>query len=336
MRKTSKPFLILFVLLLLTMSLPLTTSEWMRGRALAILSPMWEGLSHLKGQKKQELKNLMPIDLHENSMPEIQEPSYDAVAARIIFRSLGTWNSSLWINVGEETNEVYESPLVAKNSPVLVGDSVVGVIDYMGKRQSRVRLITDSGLVPSVRVARGYEQGKAIAEYIPDLIAYIHAHEELFDNGREKMLAENVLRHLRSKLLEKKHTWYLAKGEIRGQSRPIWRTDGHLLRGAGFNYDFEDEQGPARDLRSGEPIGSSQAKAMPLIKVNDLLVTTGMDGVFPAGLKVAIVTKVDLLREGDFAFELEAKPTIGNLDDLTWVYVIAPSGFNGKDQPNSR
>lgn len=257
--------------------------------------------------------------------------------ARVIFRSPSTWNSSLWINIGSEANEAYSQPIIAKNSPVLLGDSIVGVVDYVGKHQSRVRLITDSGLVPSVRVARGHEQNKAVAESVSDLISYVNAHSELFENSQEKLMLENALRSLRQKLFEKKHTWYLAKGEIRGQSHPLWRTDAHLLRGSGFNYDFEDDYGPARDLRSGESKGTiKDFKTLPLVKVHDLLVTTGMDGVFPPGLKVAVVTKIDLLREGDYAFELEAKPTVGNLDDLTLVYVIAPLGYDEKDQPPMR
>jgi cell shape-determining protein MreC len=58
--------------------------------------------------------------------------------------------------------------------------------------------------------------------------------------------------------------------------------------------------------------------------VGDLLVTTGMDGIFPAGFWVATVTNVGLLREGACAYEIEAKATAGNLDDLTHVTVLPP------------
>ncbi len=33
-----------------------------------------------------------------------------------------------------------------------------------------------------------------------------------------------------------------------------------------------------------------------------------MDGVFPEGLKVARVTKIQALREGDYCYEIEALP----------------------------
>lgn len=316
------------------MSLPLATSEWLRGTVVAIFSPFWEILNPLQLHGK-------PIHLDRTSdedpgslVKNIKKPSVEAISATIIFRSLSTWNSSLWINVGAEANRGYNQPIIAKNSPVLVGDSIVGVVDYVGKNQARVRLITDSGLVPSVRVARGYEQNKVIAENVSDMISFIDGHPEFFQHNQEKIELEMALKDLHQKLSEKKHTWYLAKGEIHGQSHPLWRTNSHILRGSGFNYDFEDEYGPARELRSGEPVESkNDLKAMPLVKVHDLLVTTGLDGVFPPGLKVAVVSKIELLREGDYAFELEAKPTVGNLDDLTMVYVIAPLGYDEKDQP---
>jgi rod shape-determining protein MreC len=330
MRKSSKSYFILVAVLLFTMSIPLATSEWFREIAVSVFSPIYELFDN-------EENVLSPESLPLKEAIEGHEPTVEALAARIIFRSPNSWNSSMWINVGSENNQDYETVLVAKNSPVLVGDSVVGVIDYVGKKQSRVRLITDSGLVPSVRVARGLDQNKAVHDNVKDLISYLGAHPELFEKQQDKVVLENNLKALQRKLLEKKQTWYLAKGEIQGQSHPLWRANAHVLRGSGFNYNFEDEQGPARDLRSGEPInGAKNLRAMPLVKVDDLLVTTGMDGVFPAGLKVATVTKIDLLREGDYAYELEAKPTVGNLDELSWVYVIAPLGYDENDQPPIR
>ncbi len=337
MRKTSKPFLILFALILLVMSLPLATSERLRGLVTRIFSPLWEVLSPLQVQGKQTRVNEVVYKNTYDDPPHIESAFADGIPARVIFRTPSTWNSSLWINIGTDANEPYSQPILAKNSPVLVGDSIVGVVDYVGKYQSRVRLITDLGLVPSVRVARGYKQNRVFVENLSDLISYANSHSELFENSQEKHVLENALRNIQQKLLEKKHTWYLAKGEIYGQSRPLWRKNGHILRGSGFNYDYEDEYGPARDLRTGEPMGvKKDLKAMPLVKVHDLLVTTGMDGVFPPGLKVALVTKVHLLHEGDFAFDLEARPTVGNLEDLTWVYVIAPLGYDEKDQPSIR
>lgn len=77
-----------------------------------------------------------------------------AMPCSVVYRSPSSWSSSLWVNIGEETNASIGAKVVAKNSPVLSGTAVVGVIDFVGKRQSRVRLVTDEHLCPSVRVAR--------------------------------------------------------------------------------------------------------------------------------------------------------------------------------------
>ena len=67
-----------------------------------------------------------------------------------------------------------------------------------------------------------------------------------------------------------------------------------------------------------------QPSESDLVKPGDLLVTTGMDGVFPAGLWVAKVVQVEELREGACTYTLEAKATAGDLDQLSYVSVFPP------------
>lgn len=193
---------------------------------------------------------------------------FDVVPAKVIFRSPTAWESSLWINVGKATNAQLGREVVAYHSPVVEGKSIVGVVDYVGEKQSRVRLITDSGLTPSVRASRG-------------------------------------------KLL-------LAKGEVHGSSLPLWRAQRPLLKGTGFNYDFPDQKLP---------------EGIDLIKVGDLLVTAGLDGVFPPNLHVGKVTKIDPSKEGDYFWELEAEPTATKLNDLDYVFVLKPVGYEADDRP---
>lgn len=78
-----------------------------------------------------------------------------SVPAQVIYRDPSSWSSSLWVGVGEEDNVALGQEIIAKNSPVLSHGALVGVVDYVGKKQARVRLITDSGLSPSVRAVRG-------------------------------------------------------------------------------------------------------------------------------------------------------------------------------------
>lgn len=341
-RKSHRPYLFLFAALLLVMSVPYPSAESFRGTTMAALAPILEYLAasqnvlqnaepnstekpeqmhrlqlenrllaaevarlrelHLQDQRlSAQLKNLQSqssqftelaplVQKHVWQKKNLLKYQLQGVLARVIYRSPSSWGSSLWLNVGTANNEALGYEAIAKNSPVVIGDSIVGLVDFVGSHQCRVRLITDSGLTPSVRAVRKNE------------------------NNGEQM--------------------YLAKGELHGSSQPLWRSRGSLLTGVGFNYDFPDDEGPARELASGIPSGSSDAdQAIPLLKVNDLLVTTGMDGVFPPGFSVAIVTYVKPLQEGDYFYDLLAKPTASNLNELTFVHVIPPVGYDPDEQP---
>lgn len=313
-RRSYKANLILLASLLILMSISPKYRDVFRGVAAAALSPSWEVLHGFR----ISMANFFPIAFHQDTPPKSDEAllkielenqllktivrqlgdllgddlvaSYEdgseVIAAKVIFRSPSTWNSSLWINVGHSANKEKGKIIVAKNSPVVVGKSVVGVIDYLGENQSRVRLITDAGLTPSIRVLREDSKGAML----------------------------------------------LAKGELQGSSMPLWRTESKILKGTGFNYDFADQEGPGRDLRTGKPLDQSKTPAIPIIKTGDLLVTTGMDGVFPAGLEVAVVTKIFPLREGDYYYELEAIPSAESLEDLTFVFILPPQGYNSEEQ----
>ena len=91
------------------------------------------------------------------------------------------------------------------------------------------------------------------------------------------------------------------------------------MRGSGFNYDFDDAQGKSRELRSKEP---------EILKTGDLLVTSGLDGLFPFGLPVAEVKEIAPLKEGDYSYAVIAKPLASDLNSLSFVYVLPPVGFD--------
>lgn len=204
--------------------------------------------------KRRKAEILRRVDLYSQS-----------IIGQVIFRETASWSSSLWINVGDQTNYLLGKTVVAKNSPVVVGTSVVGIIEYVGKNRSRVRLITDGSVVPSVRAIRGDA--------------------------------------------------YLAKGELQGTRQPSWRSRPTVLQGVGFNSDFEDQEGPSRDLRTDK---------ISIVKEGDLLVTTGMDGIFPAGLRLGQVTKIYPLQEGATSYELDAEPLIEDFENLSSVIVLPP------------
>ncbi len=307
-------FLSLIGLILFLLSLSTNQTDGIRGIMTSLIAPFWKGFISVKdstqnlltwGYSKKEEENQTKIQLltteYELLKTQVKQLKkllgknrealvsfdYQALPAKVIFRSPSTWDEALWINVGAENNKDSVKEKIVKNSPVVIGKRLVGLIDYVGKRQARVRLITDSQLNPAVRVMR--QQGQIVQR--------------------------------------------LAKGELRGALKIVGKGE-YRLKGVGFNYDYPDEEGPARDLRTGQIKDSLNKSAkIPLIRVDDLLVTSGLDGVFPADLEVATVTKIYPLKEGDYYYQIEAKPCIENLHDLSLVFVIQPIDFDCHDTP---
>lgn len=248
-----------------------------------------------------------------------------AMPARVIFRSFDTWNSFIWIDVGEEKNQDFPSPVIAYNSPVVIGKAVIGIIDYVGKTQSRVRLISDNQVTPSVRALRGTEQDFFIQDQIEMLLRYLEQKNDLSISLELQKNLLNLLDQLKSQSHLFKKTQYLAKGELSGSIHPTRNGQQVILKGTGFNYDFSDEEGTSRDLRNGKMKETSQEQTpTPLLKVNDILITTGMDGIFPPGFQAGIITHIKPLKEGDYFYTIEAKPIVGQLDELSLVFVLPP------------
>lgn len=252
-------FLILTTIVLLT--LPVALSEKLRNTLSSTLSPLWSKFTYEDTGKLQELQTqVQKLEYQNNQLrnrPLQDKQIKNLFSAQVIFRSHAAWQSYLWVDIGSE-----DVPFSLKNAPVVRGDVIVGVIDDIKPRESRVRLLSDPALNPSVRVLR---------------------------KGQ-----------------------YLAKGELNGRIKPQYRRTGLQLLGTGFNYDFPDKEGPARDLRDD------------IVQPGDILVTTGFDGVFPKGLKVAKVTKIYPLKEGDFYYDLEAESLAGSLNNLERLHVIPP------------
>ena len=269
--------------------------QWQRLRLLGQRTEgelFWKEFFRRRSEQLSEL-----IDLQLQSLP-----------ARVVFREPASWSSSFWINVGEKDNEALGKAIVSKNSPVVVGTALVGVVEYVGKSQSRVRMITDASLVPAVRVLRGEEQNRFTLEHLEAVLKMVEQREDLFS---EEIVT--TLTSLKKTLSLEMSDRFLAKGEIYGSCNHSMRSHSQTLKGVGFNYDFADEEGPARDLRTGD-----------ILREGDLLVTSGLDGVFPPGLRVGIVTRIEVLREGATSYELESRPAAYCLSDLTHVLVLPP------------
>ncbi len=355
-------FIALFILCQL--SLPTKTTDRLRSISVATLSPVWLGLTNAKDgvfklaavwpsggyytspEMKKELDGLKienhnlrykiellkaQVDLEKLVGEEaellkrfVKDDAYakrrkaevfrlidlytPSVVGQVIFRETASWSSSFWINLGEKTNLVLGKTVIAKNSPVVVGTSLLGIVEYVGEHRSRVRLITDASVVPSVRILRGSEQTQLVAEQTKKLLEMMETCQEMSPDHPIK----KELKQFFQSLNPSGKNYYLAKGELRGMRAPLFRCRQALLQGVGFNYDFEDEEGPSRDLQPS------------LVQKGDILVTTGMDGIFPAGLRTGQVSKVFPLREGAFSYEIDAISLIENFDDISSVIVLPP------------
>jgi hypothetical protein len=229
--------------------------------------------------------------------------------------------------LGEKDNLALGRTLIAQNSPVLVKGALVGVVEYVGKDQSRVRLITDAGLIVAVRTVRGGIQNCQAALHTKDLLEHVLLRKDLFVSLEEQQQFAEVLKSMHKRVTADGPEEWLAKGELFGCSEPLWRSHGALLKGRGFNCHYADNEGPARDLATGSPFGLSISSICPLVKTGDLLVTSGLDGVFPPGLPVGFVSAVSALKEGACFYELEARPIAGGLHDLSRVFVLPPLGL---------
>jgi rod shape-determining protein MreC len=218
------------------------------------------------------------------------------VAARLIYRDPLPWGSTFWIDVGADQ--------ISANSPVVIGNSLVGLVDYVGSGCSRVRCVTDADLVVAVRVARGMPQAGMLLHHVEALLSGLEPQEEW----------TAALMQLRERLSHPRELAYLAKGEVVGSGNPLWQGSG-TLKGSGFNHDTADALGGSRDLRSAN-----------LIEEGDLLITSGLDGIFPPGLDVGWVTHLEPLRQGAIGFEAEVRAAAPQLGHLETIFVL-PSPF---------
>lgn len=350
-------FFVLPLALLSLLSLPQTTSDRIRLGAVSRLNPLWNLAQSVRtplldeknfATDSKELQNLQ-LENHQlraqlnlvydwlggerrlkdqvelfralqkeasndflarraEEMRALLQAQAIAAPARILYRDPSSWSSSCWINVGEENNRALGQTIIGKNSPVVAGGALVGIVEFVGPKQSRVRFITDSGLKTAVRAIRGSVLEREVSLAIDSLLDKLKRHPLYKSNPVTEELVQ-----FRATLPIRFEDGYFAKGEVLGSSATYTRALGTKLKGIGFNCDVADVEGPARDLRD-----------RAVLQEGDLLITSGLDGVFPPGLKVAVVSSISPAREGAYCYELEADPAVPNLADLTAVFILPP------------
>ena len=343
-RSSFTPYLLLGLFLFAWVSLPKSLVDRMRAWSVGAVTPfseqpVQEEVSRLKRENQhlaaqvemayewlladrhvnelaQVLKEFGPaekqtpvLQRRADHMKERLKAEAIALPASVIYRDSASWSNSLWINVGQEDNARVKETVVAKNSPVLAEGNLVGVVDYVGRKQSRIRLITDAGLSPAVRAVRGAIQDREMARLIKTLSERIKGRADLFASGDEQGQLLDRLNRLNGKLKGGTDEDFLAKGQLMGSISPFWRSKGQILKGVGFNFAYPDEP-----LKTG----------VPLLREGDFVVTSGLDGVFPSGIPVGVVTQVTPPDIGGYSYEIEVQPMARNLNDLQTVSVLPP------------
>lgn len=313
-RKHLQYYIILGLSLLVVIAFPKKIQNALRSSFYRPLIPLAQ---FVPKHKDTPLK--VPILANTNATPS--KPLYpNSTVAKVIYRNPSQWNSFFWIKIDKKN-----APFVQLNSPVLYQNALVGIVDYLGGAQARVKLITNANLTISVRALRGKNQYYDLLNHLNSMLCY--------QRIRAKSSLYQELVDLKEELRKSSEALYFAKGELFGLSQPLWRGDGKILVGRGFNCSFQDHLSLARDLISGTPIGGG--KEAPIIQPDDLLITTGLDGIFPEGLAVAKVLAIDPLEEGAYFYSLKASPIIADFDHLNYVEVIAPSSFPIDDIDNT-
>lgn len=236
---------------------------------------------------------------------EILSPYFqNLIEGRVIYRDPAHWASSCWVDVGKDKG-------VKKNSPVLSGKVLVGLVDYVGEKQSRVRLITDEGMKPSVIAMRGNIQIWWIQQKINELSCLLEwlPHNYILEKDKYEKLSQ--LRELSESIQAEGDNQESLRGTLSGVGGPLWKQETMVLRGEGFCF----EEGKT-------------------LCPEDILVTTGLDGVFPPGLPVAKVSKVIPPRDGACAFNIKAEPLESQISTLSHLFILPPMEFNPNDRPD--
>ncbi len=253
---------------------------------------------------------------------ELIQTTSNFASARVIFREPSSWSQFFWIDVGRETNKKLGTDLVCKNSPVVIGSALIGVVESVGQSRSCVRLITDGSVSPSVRAMRGGLQSQVLIDSIDHILLQLPLHKS---DAVEIDSLMQQLKITRNKLADVGEVRYGAKGYLQGSNAPLWRCRNQKLKGYGFQWAFADSEGPAREIGSGKVLALyDKADPISLIKIGDVLVTTGFDGVFPPHLQVATVSRVYPLVQGEPTYSLEADMIASNVHDLEFVQVLPP------------
>jgi len=260
---------------------------------------------------------------HKNSLKQ-EKKKYPHVMANVILHAHGDWSHVLWVDQGENAHPFP----IQQNCPVLVDDVLIGIVDFVGHSVSRIRLLSDPFVRPAVRVVRRGIDRYELSCASKKIQSAIEKYPNLMPSKKFSNALHKLLNCFVQKLPEEEGV-RLAKGELQGA---VSYGSPMLFRGVGFNYEYRDEYGERRDLRTGQK--QIAEPKIPLILPGDLLETSGFDGHFPRGLRVATVLSVSPLPEGATSYDILVKSEIPHFEDVEYVTIIPPQPQEVHESPN--
>lgn len=209
---------------------------------------------------------------------------------------------------------------VQKGSAVIIGDCVVGFIDVVHGLCARLRLVTDTRSKVAVEIKKASALHK---EGIGDVSASMKAlsmdvsywqflaEHGLFQDSSRALEIQKLLKDLQKELYSDRALESTSlQGLLRG-SPNFWRYGQNHLVAEGFYRQIEISE------------TSFKPNSNP-IEPGDLLVTSGLDGRYPPGLRVGYVSGVRAQDPANTLFEVEASSALADFSKEKWVWVLPP------------
>jgi len=317
-----RPLSLILMALVVALSIPEAISRKCRGAAAWAAAPIWAAVQGMDGGLSTEEALRLRIQHLEGENHQLklqlqqQQHSQEqngGIMAQVLAREAGLWDRFVWINVGRQTEGT--QGILSRYSPVVVGTTLVGVVDYVGRRQSLVRLVTDPSCCPAVEISgRSDQQGVAVLS--GQLLRLLQVQQE--SSSRLHINAGELRRLLQALSTLTAEGAPPMQGIMHGQHI---ESDPPLLHGELFSSGWVSHQDNIAET--------------PWPKSGHALVTSGLDGVYPPGLLVGYLLELDVGVNTHPSCRFKAIPA-AELNALSWLTVLAPRGFEPSDKPRPR
>ena len=222
-------------------------------------------------QKSEFLKN--------RSLAQLQ-----SISAKVIHRTRLSWYKYCWINVGLEDNKKIGQDIVSIDSPVVQGNALIGIIDKVEKKKSRVLLITDNSNTISIQLLNKRDSNEKLVNLLKQA--------SLLAKNEDRSPLLNCIDTIRKKYPTK--TPHNITGEVNGIC------DLNI-----FNGDIMLSARLFCDPKSVK------------LETGDILVTSGLDEIAPQGVEVGIIADIT---EDICSYNLKLLPAC---DDINKVYFVS-------------